>query len=246
MIVQHTQQLFLVLLLGTVITVTSSLLLRADNPLPAPLATVTPAPAQPHAAAVITAVPDTASTNTAPTETSQTVVTRTPAVSTQKNVKRTTVPNASAPQPVITELNDTTYMTEIIRLINQHTNTYRTANKRTPLTTDSALARNADSYSHTLLAGQFLSHTDKNGCDMTCRFTQDGYIHASALGENLGVLRFEERPTPEYVANYFMNAWKKSARHKANLLSTDYTYTGIGVTLDTNSLYIAVQFARPK
>jgi uncharacterized protein YkwD len=141
---------------------------------------------------------------------------------------------------------DAAYMAEIARLIQQQTNAFRVANKLSPLTSDGALVRNATAYSRTLLAGHFLSHTDKTGCDMTCRFTRAGYTNAWAWGENLADLTFSERPTAAYVANYFMQAWEKSAGHRENLLTSKYTNTGIGVAMDNHSIYVTVQFSEPK
>ncbi len=245
MIVRHTLQLVLVLLLGASITATSSTLLSPDVPA-APYVVLLPPPVQSHTAAVITAVPDIIATSTVtPPETPHATTTHTRTASPKKVVTKTATPKVPPAKPAPAALSDTAYTTEVVRLINQQTNTYRQANKRTLLTTDSALARNANAYSRTLLAGDFLSHTDTQGCDMTCRFTRDGYTDAASWGENLGVINFDTRPTAEYVAEYFMNAWKKSAGHKANLLSANYLNTGIGVALDTNSVYVTVQFAHP-
>jgi uncharacterized protein YkwD len=147
--------------------------------------------------------------------------------------------------PVSPSMTDTEYLATLTRFINNQPNAFRKSQGRTSFTTDPALTRNATSYSKTMLAGHFLSHTDKTGCDMTCRFTRDGY-DAWAWGENLAVLDFDERPTPEYVANYFMTAWEKSAGHRANLLNPAYTVTGIGVAMNGSQIYATVQFAEPK
>ncbi len=85
-----------------------------------------------------------------------------------------------------------------------------------------------------------------SGCDMTCRFTRDGYTDATAWGENLAVLHFSGKPTAAYVASYFMQAWKKSAGHRENLLNPSYTHTGIGVATDDHSTYVTVQFSKLK
>jgi uncharacterized protein YkwD len=154
-------------------------------------------------------------------------------------------PPVLKPAPTAAQI-DAAYMTEITRLIQQQTNAFRAANKLSSLKLDSILTRNATSYSRTLLAGNFLSHTDKSGCDMTCRFTRDGYTNASAWGENLADLKFSERPSAEYVASYFMRAWEKSAGHRENLLTPGYSHTGIGISMDARSIYVVVQFSEPK
>ena len=157
--------------------------------------------------------------------------------------KPVTPKTAPTPNPTQT---DATYIAEVARLINLQTNLFRKTNDLSPLTLDTALTRNTTSYSRTLLAGHFLSHTDKKGCDMSCRFTRDGYTDAWAWGENLATLHFSDRPTAEYVASYFMQAWKKSAGHRENLLTSNYTHTGIGVAMDSHSIYVTAQFSKPK
>lgn len=140
--------------------------------------------------------------------------------------------------------NDSEFVQEIIDIINAETNSFRKANDLKPLQIDSVLAGNANNYSKTLLQGNFLSHTDKNGCDLTCRFENDGYV-AKSWGENLAMIKFFEPISAEEVANYFMKEWKKSAGHKENLLSPKFAYQGIGVSVSNNAVYVSVQFAKP-
>lgn len=148
------------------------------------------------------------------------------------------------PVIVATTRSDVAYKAKIAILINEATNQFRKDNQLLTLVTDTALARNASTYSETMLARNLLSHTDKKGCDMNCRFTRDGY-RASMWGENLAVLHFEDQPTPEYIASYFMDAWKKSPGHRANFLTAAYTHTGIGVAMNGKNVYVTVQFAKP-
>jgi uncharacterized protein YkwD len=132
---------------------------------------------------------------------------------------------------------------ELVTLIKNRTNEFRKKNNRTPFTTDSALATNARSYSQTMLKSNFLSHTDKNGCDLTCRFKADGYV-ASTWGENLAKLEFTDMPTPDEVADFFMDGWEKSSGHRDNLLSDDFERQGIGIAIGTEAIYATVHFAR--
>ena len=191
-----------------------------------------------------TTLPDT-STTTPPT-TSSHPKTPTHSLQTTAAAPKKAIVTKPTRAPVPSIQSDAAYMAEITRLINVQTNTFRKANKLTTLTLDTTLTQNATAYSRTLLAGHFLSHTDKKGCDMTCRFTRDGYTNAWAWGENLATLHFSDRPTAEYVASYFMQAWKKSAGHRENLLTASYTHTGIGVSMDSHSIYVTVQFSDPK
>lgn len=153
----------------------------------------------------------------------------------------TQVVTPPAIKPVVTG----SYVTQLTDLITKKTNDYRATHQLQSLVADSALSTNATRYSGTMLATNNLSHTDKTGCDMSCRFVRDNY-EAWSWGENLATLRFDTLPTPEYVANYFMRAWEASPDHRTNLLSPTYTTTGIGIALNSHTIYVTVQFAEPK
>ncbi len=151
--------------------------------------------------------------------------------------------NPSA-MPKNTETPMSEFKKALVAEIEKQTNEYRRNHKRAPLVTDSDLAKNATLYSTHLLRNTFLSHTDLQGCDITCRFADNSY-NAQAWGENLALLSFNEQPSVEYVANFFMTQWEKSASHRENLLSKTFTNQGIGVAFDQNKIYVVVQFANP-
>jgi uncharacterized protein YkwD len=94
-----------------------------------------------------------------------------------------------------------------------------------------------------MLKSNFLSHTDENGCDLTCRFKADGYI-ASTWGENLAKIEFTNMPTPDEVADFFMNGWEQSSGHRENLLSAEFERQGIGIAIGTKAIYTTVHFAK--
>ncbi len=151
-------------------------------------------------------------------------------------------------KPAVPKSPDTTlaeFKKALVLEIEKQTNEFRRNHKRAPLATDSDLAKNATSYSAHLLSNTYLSHTDIAGCDITCRFTDKGYA-AQAWGENLAMLSINEQPSVEYVANFFMRQWEKSAGHRANLLSKAFTNQGVGVAFDQNKIYMVVQFANPQ
>jgi len=124
------------------------------------------------------------------------------------------------------------------------TNQYRTEEGLTALNTSPTLNINATSYSAYMLANKLMNHTDLFGCDLACRFLRDGYT-ARSWGENLAHYSFSEEPTVEEVAQFFMREWKKSAGHRANLVSPVFTETGIGISRNNNSIYVAVHFSLP-
>ncbi len=145
------------------------------------------------------------------------------------------------PTPVVDSV---TFTDNLITLIEQRTNAFRKKQGLEVLTSEPALERNARKYSQTMLTGNFLAHTDKSGCDLTCRFTADTY-QAQAWGENLARLEFSDMQTAEAVADYFMTEWQKSAGHRKNLLSPVFTHQGIGVARTDHAIYVTVHFAQP-
>lgn len=209
-------------------------------------------------ASVITA--DVAPTTTEPVQeatpiVSTTSTTATPAISPKTKSLPPPVVQTNPEKLIVTKLvekvmetnvaDQDDYLTKIADLIKEQTNAFRRSHKLSALKSDSVLSGNATKYSNTMLAGKFLSHTDQNDCNMSCRFVRDNY-QAWAWGENLAVLHFSEQPSPEYVASYFMREWKKSVGHRENILSSRYTTEGTGIAMSKNIIYVTVQFAQPK
>ena len=124
------------------------------------------------------------------------------------------------------------------------TNEFRVREGLKALTMSAELTKNATTYSTSMLKYNRLEHTDKLGCDLACRFLRDGY-RASSWGENLAHYSFTDEPTVEEVAQFFMREWKKSAGHRANLISPVFTETGIGISQTTTNIYVTVHFALP-
>lgn len=148
------------------------------------------------------------------------------------------------PQTTPTELTDEVYTQALITELTEKTNQFRQEHKLLPLKPDPLLSRNATRYSSELLAQAYLSHINKSGCDISCRFAKDGYV-AQAWGENLALVSFEERPSVAFVAHFFMSQWEASSGHRDNLLSPLFTLQGIGVSFDKSAVYVAVHFAQP-
>jgi uncharacterized protein YkwD len=150
----------------------------------------------------------------------------------------------SAVTPPPSKEDTATFETELRQMIISETNNFRKKNKVSLLSYEYTLEKNARAYSRTLLSGNFLSHTDTKGCDMSCRFKRDGFV-AQAWGENLAVLKFSDMPSAREVATYFMREWEKSEGHRENLLSPKFTHQGIGVAISNKAIYVTVQFADP-
>ena len=167
-----------------------------------------------------------------------------------KNATIATALPTTNPLPLTTNapkadyFNDDTFAAAVVTIIQKQTNTFRTENELLPLTFEPVLAKNAQAYSQAMLTGNFLSHTDQKGCDISCRFTKDNY-QATAWGENLAMMSFTEQPSIEYVADFFMRQWQASSGHRENLLSPLFTHQGISVVRDSTNIYVTVHFARP-
>jgi uncharacterized protein YkwD len=97
------------------------------------------------------------------------------------------------------------------------------------LTQNTRLADAARRYAADLVAGQYFSHTGRDGSDIVARLRRVNYIPADrawAVGENLawgtGALA-----TPVAI----VRAWMNSPAHRANVLNARYREVGLGVVV---------------
>lgn len=162
-----------------------------------------------------------------------------------KKVSAPVVPHIATPStPSVQSINESDYMQSLASLLEQQTNAFRKNNNLPNLLADSVLKQSGEKYSKLMLRENFFSHTDNNGCDMTCRFKNNGY-KANTWGENLAKMSFDDLPPVEEVADFFMDGWEKSAGHRENLLSDAFTHQGIGIAMDSGNIYVTVDFAKP-
>jgi uncharacterized protein YkwD len=96
-----------------------------------------------------------------------------------------------------------------------------------PLKLDALLSAAAQAYAADLVAGQYFSHTGRDGSTIRSRLDAAGYLPRNggwAIGENLawgtGALA-----TPASI----MQAWMNSPGHRENILNAEYREIGIGV-----------------
>jgi uncharacterized protein YkwD len=150
-------------------------------------------------------------------------------------------PIAIARTPITSEAS---FVEQLVIAIHTRTNTIRRKENLPMFSYDQTLEENAVGYSAVMQADGFLSHTNKSGCDMTCRFKADGYT-AEAWGENLAHWQSSYTPTIDEVADYFVEKWVLSEGHRDNLLSPTFTQEGIGVSRKDNQIYVTVHFAKP-
>jgi len=88
----------------------------------------------------------------------------------------------------------------------------------------------------------FFSHTAPEGTPFFDRVQNAGYSYG-AVAENISQGQY--LPGQD-VAGSVVKSWMASAGHRENIVSTDYTETGIGVYHDTDGRYFFTMiFARP-
>lgn len=94
----------------------------------------------------------------------------------------------------------------------------------------------AQSWSNTMAAQNRLYH-DPN-------WTSRAPSGWKALAENVAY-HASWKPSSEKVASSLFNAWLGSSQHRSNLLSSTYTYSGLGVAVSSTGVFYATQdFAR--
>lgn len=132
----------------------------------------------------------------------------------------------------------------LIREIQNLTNQARKKARVPDLVLDTNLTRHSTKRSEEMIQFNYLSHTSKDGCDLTCRFTASDY-DSLTWGENLAEFESENPLTVDYIAETFMDKWLNSSGHRKNLLSENFTHQGIGVAADLNRIVVTIVFAAP-
>jgi len=99
-----------------------------------------------------------------------------------------------------------------------------------PLVVSPALQVAARLHSEDMLANNYLSHTGLNGSTAGSRATAAGYPTAF-VGENVYMSASSGAisDTPEKVARDMNDGWFKSAGHRSNMLSANWTEFGVGI-----------------
>jgi uncharacterized protein YkwD len=108
-------------------------------------------------------------------------------------------------------------------LVNQQ----RAAAGRTPLRANAALDASASQYSLDMVAGNFLSHVSPSGAGPLDRVEASGYLSSANgywIAENIAASIGADAAPDATVA-----LWMSSPAVRANIISPDYTDTGIGV-----------------
>jgi len=135
---------------------------------------------------------------------------------------------------------------EVARRIVESTNRFRAGEELPEVRPSPELARAARDFAEFMASTGKYGHTadDKQPRE---RAAEHGY-EACIVAENIG-LQFSSRPFgPEILASGFVEGWKNSKVHRANLLDPDLMETGVAVAKSEQSgRFYAVQlFGRPK
>ena len=87
---------------------------------------------------------------------------------------------------------------------------------------------------------------DADGGTPATRVTQHGYGYC-AVAENIAYEYNSRGFTAERLARDFVEGWRESVTHRANMLDRAVTQTGVGVARGAGGEYFAAQlFARPQ
>ena len=122
-----------------------------------------------------------------------------------------------------------TQETELIILLNQE----RKAKGRNPLKVSEVLTNVAENHARDMVAGNYFSHTGKDGSSVGNRIKRQGYKYCYAA-ENIAL--------GQKTAKAVMVAWQNSSGHKKNNLSKKATEVGAGYA--GGKMWVLV-FAKP-
>ncbi|MBA2861405.1 uncharacterized protein YkwD [Methanococcus maripaludis] len=144
----------------------------------------------------------------------------------------------------------------IEQYILEYTNMERSSYGLDELILDSKLSQISQAHSDDMVENNYFSHTNLDGETPTDRAIAAGYnvvkylgdgYYSTGIGENIAKM-----PTgnvlgigyvsddAESIAEAIVDAWMDSPGHRANILNSQYTNMGIGVSFD-GTYYVATQ-----
>jgi len=114
-------------------------------------------------------------------------------------------------------------------------NQQRTANSRAALTMDAAMRTVARAHSQDMIDRGFTDHVNPDGLGPGQRLSAQGITY-TIVGENIAWNQGYADPATAAV-----NGWMASSGHRANILDSRFTRTGMGVALATDGTYYFTQ-----
>jgi uncharacterized protein YkwD len=125
---------------------------------------------------------------------------------------------------------------EIAKQVFDAVNKQRVQNGLRPLDFSPELARSAQEHSDKMLAGTFLSTRGPDEPSVITRITSNG-VKTLKLGED--VVRIRTRS--DHVADDTLSIWMGAAADQKNIVSTQFTKAGVGVTRAADGDYYVTQ-----
>jgi uncharacterized protein YkwD len=133
---------------------------------------------------------------------------------------------------------------EVETRIHALVNEMRAGHGMKPLEREARLDATGDYFSRYIAGTANLDH-GADGSTPAMRVRQRGYGYC-AIAENIAYEYSSRGFTAEGLARNFVEGWRESPTHRANMLSARFTQTGIGVARNAKNEYYAVQlFGRP-
>jgi uncharacterized protein YkwD len=118
------------------------------------------------------------------------------------------------------------------------TNDVRTGRRLAPLEPSHALATVARRHSQDMLDRGYFDHCTPEGLHSADRIARVG-LDFDATGENIYMVR-NATGGPADVASAMVKGWMNSRDHRANILTPDYRFAGVGV-IATPRIVLATQ-----
>jgi uncharacterized protein YkwD len=108
-------------------------------------------------------------------------------------------------------------------------NNYRAQNGLQPLVLTQTLGAASEHHSVDMAINNYFSHILFDGTTWSDNMTNHGYTYNTARGENIAA--------GYTTASAVFDAWKSSAGHNANMLSSSYNAIGIGFAINLTATY---------
>jgi len=144
---------------------------------------------------------------------------------------------APTPAPVVS-------VSALEQLVFDGMNAERVKNGLAPLGADTKLASIARAHSVDMLTKNYFSHTNQNGCSTSCRLDAGGYAWKS-YGENIHWMSGYNYVLAE-TAKKIVSDWMNSPGHRANILGTQFTKVGVGISAQGDKYYTTADYSTPR
>ena len=139
---------------------------------------------------------------------------------------------------------------ELERRILQLTNEARRKNGLALLYPDNDLAAKARAKSDDMLMNKYFSHTSPDGKTLKDRFKEEKpavFQTISRIGENIYMgARFDYSTDVKTQARMIVDGWMTSPGHRRNILDSNYTHLGVGVSAKDKMCYATQIFSQIK